>query len=87
MNNEQLIQAITELSQEVDRLKSLIDFPPEIENAIKTRIFSAASTPTGYLQTLNLTGNSQSIDVPASPDQWIELNTNVGIIRIGGYKS
>lgn len=87
MNNEQIIQSIIRLSQEIERLKSLIDFPPEIESVIKSRIFSVASTPTGYLQTLNLSGNAQSIQVPANPDQWVEINTNIGIIRIGGYKS
>lgn len=87
MSNEQIIQSIKELSLEIDRLKSLIDFPQEIDGAIKSRIFSPAQTPTGYLQTLNLTGNAQSIQVPANPDQWVELNTNIGIIRIGGYKS
>lgn len=87
MNNEQITQAIIQLSQEIEKLKTLLEFPQEIIGDIKGKIFSTASTPTGYLQTLNLTGNAQSIQVPANPDQWVELNTNIGIIRIGGYKS
>lgn len=87
MNNELIIAEINRLSNEIDSLKSTINFPIDTEIAVKSRIFSPAVTPTSYLQTLNLTGNAQSIQVPATPDIWVRLNTPVGIFKIAGYKS
>lgn len=87
MNNEQLTQEIQRLSQELAELKSVIDFPNDTEIAVKNRIFSPAKTPSSYLQTLNLTGNAQSIQVLATPDIWVELNTPQGRFKILGYKS
>lgn len=85
MNNEQLTQEVNRLANEIEILKSFIS--NTFESSVKEFLFAPSATPSGYLQTLNLTGNSQSIQVPASPDQWVQLKTNIWIIRIGGYKS
>lgn len=87
MNNEQLALEINKLKDELSKIKSFIEFPKETEDAIKARIFSAGKTPTSYLQTLNLTGNAQSIQVLSTPDIWVELNTPLGRFKILGYKS
>lgn len=75
------IQNLMQLSQRVDSLYASNSFPRDVETAIRERInFDVAlfktGTTTAGTQNINLTGNVQTITVPAQPSGAVTVDIN-----------